>query len=161
MESLPANNINDAQSEMSYQRACSAINSIKPKDIKELSTVRCPVSTTKFIMDTVHILFLRPLNKKNEIHEKRILKQDIPFVADSYETQTASTLASKKFLKDMVHFIENKKDHLTDEQMELLEPYLTLKAPNNELLFTPEVSKKTSAALSGLTSWVRAVKDYH
>lgn len=43
----------------------------------------------------------------------------------------------------------------------MLEPYLTLKAPNGDDLFTPEVAKITSKALEGLSIWAAAMSDYH
>lgn len=43
----------------------------------------------------------------------------------------------------------------------MLEPYLTLKTPKGEDLFTGPVAKKASAALEGLCTWAGAMSDYH
>ena len=43
----------------------------------------------------------------------------------------------------------------------MLEPYLTLKTPKGEDLFSGPVAKKASAALEGLCTWAGAMSDYH
>lgn len=49
----------------------------------------------------------------------------------------------------MLYFINHELDHITDETIELLEPYLNLKDVQNppQDLFTPEKAKNVSAAL--------------
>jgi dynein heavy chain len=143
------------------RRAEAAVDSIKPKDITELKGVRNAVDTTRLILDTVNILFMKPLVPvvpKNLY----ILKQDIPFVADSFEEYAKSTMTNNMFLANLLDFSNNEKDNINEETIELLEPYLTLKAPSNgEDIFTGAVAKKSSAALEGMCVWAAAMSDYH
>lgn len=143
------------------RRAEAAVDSIKPKDITELKGVRNAVDTTRLILDTVNILFMKPLVPvvpKNLY----ILKQDIPFVADSFEEYAKSTMTNNMLLANLLDFSNNEKDNINEETIELLEPYLTLKAPSNgEDIFTGAVAKKSSAALEGMCVWAAAMSDYH
>jgi dynein heavy chain len=106
-------------------RAIMAADSISPKDINELGGMRNAVDTTRLIMDAVQILFQRSMDT---IKPKSILmlKTDIPFVFDSFDNHTKKTLTNKDFLKDITDFSNNQKDNITEETIELLEPYLLL-----------------------------------
>lgn len=143
------------------RRAEAAVDSIKPKDITELKGVRNAVDTTRLILDTVNILLqkaLVPVVPKNLY----IMKQDIPFIADSFEEYTKSTLTNANFLNSLFDFSSNDKDNISEETVELLEPYLTLKIPSTgEDAFTGQVAKKSSAALEGMCVWAAAMSDYH
>jgi hypothetical protein len=55
-----------------------------------------------------------------------ILKTEIPFVADSYDNNTKSTLTSPTFLKDLFEFSEKEKDNINEETVEFLQPYVEL-----------------------------------
>lgn len=138
---------------------------IKPKEIGELKSSNRPVDTTKLIMDTVHILFQRHLDpvKPKGDGGMYILKQSTPFVADSYEgaVGTKSTLSSANFLKDLLDFSNEEKDNINEETIELLHPYLTLRTPKDEEIYTAEVAAKSSQALVGLSIWSSAMSDYH
>jgi dynein heavy chain len=90
-----------------------------------------------------------------------ILKTDIPFVNDSFDDFTKKTLTNKDFLKDITEFSNNQKDNITEETIELLEPYLTLTTPDGREVFNGPVAKKSSAALGGLCDWAAAMSDYH
>jgi hypothetical protein len=59
-----------------------------------------------------------------------IAKQDIPFIADSFDEYAKSTLINPRFLPNLIDFSNNEKDNINEETIELLEPYLTLKLPN-------------------------------
>lgn len=137
-----------------------AVNSIQSKDISELGTTIKALDTTKFILDPVHILFQRPLEKV-KLQNLNMLRQDVPFIGDSYESFTKSTLKSNSFLKDLLEFSKNDKDAINEETIELLEPYITAKAPTGEDLFNGAVAKKASAALEGMCTWAAAMSDYH
>jgi hypothetical protein len=51
-------------------------------------------------------------------------------------------------LKDLLNFSQNEKDSLTPETIELLHPYLDLRAPaDDSMIFDPLVAKTASAAL--------------
>lgn len=116
--------------------------------------------TTRLIMDTIHILFQRsmdPVKPRNLV----ILKQEIPFVNDSFDNHCKATLKSSTFLKDLVEFSNNSKDDINEETIELLEPYLTLRTPKDEEVFVGTVAKKASAALEGMCVWAAAMSDYH
>jgi dynein heavy chain len=142
------------------RRAEAAVDSIKPKDITELKGVRNAVDTTRLILDTVNILFMKPLVSvapKN----MAILKQDIPFVADSFEEYSKATLTNSNFLNNLFDFSSNEKDNINEETIELLEPYLTLRAPDGQEVFTGPVAKKSSSALEGMCVWSGAMSDYH
>jgi dynein heavy chain, axonemal len=143
------------------RRAEAAVDSIKPKDITELKGVRNAVDTTRLILDTVNLLLQKPLVPvvpKNLY----IMKQDIPFIADSFEEYAKSTLTNANFLNSLMDFSNNDKDNINEETIELLEPYLTLKIPSTgEDAFTGQVAKKSSAALEGMCVWAAAMSDYH
>ena len=147
------------------KKAESAVDMIKPKDIGELKTSNRPVDTTKLIMDTIHILFQRHLDpvKPKADGGMYILKQSTPFVADSYEgaSGTKTTLSSPNFLKDLLDFSNMEKDNINEETIELLHPYLTLRTPKDEEIYTPEVAQKSSTALIGMAIWTAAMSDYH
>jgi dynein heavy chain len=64
-------------------------------------------------------------------------------------------------LNDLIDFSANEKDNINEETIELLEPYLTLRTPKDEEVFTGDVAKKASAALSGMCTWAGAMSDYH
>ena len=144
------------------ERAKEAVNSIKPGDITELKGMRNAVATTRVILDTVHILFQRPLDPVKP-KAMNILKTDIPFVGDSFDTHTKNTLSSANFLKDLLDFSANDKDNINEETIELLAPYLTLTTPDEAKtpIFTKDVAKKASGALGGMCVWAAAMSDYH
>jgi len=95
-----------------------------------------------------------------EVGKYNMLKQETEFVANSYEAFTKFKLQGP-LLKQLYDFSENEKDNINEETIELLEPYLLLKAPNGAALFEPDVAKKASAALAGLCTWAAAMSDYH
>ena len=59
------------------------------------------------------------------------MKQDIPFIADSFDEYSKSTMTNNAFLKNLFDFSTNDKDNINEETIELLEPYLTLKVPSS------------------------------
>ena len=91
--------------------------------------MRKVTDTTALIMDTIQILFKKPLDPVKP-KDYYIMKQNIPFVKDSFENHTVKTLiSSRKLLKNLVNFIENQKDEINEETIELLAPYLNLELP--------------------------------
>lgn len=131
----------DAQAQLAaalpaLEKAKSAVNSIKQSDIVELKKFgNNALDTCRLIMDTVNILFQDPLIPVT-YKEMTILKQQNPFIADSFEEYS-----SKKFLgpllQQLLTFSENEKDFINEETVELLEPYLLFKSPKGEEIFTP------------------------
>jgi len=108
-----------------------AADSIKPADINEAKGNRNPTDTLRFIMDAVQILFKRPLDPV-KLTELKIQGQMCPFVMDSFQNCTKATLGSPNLLKDIMNFSQVEKDNINEETIELLEPYLTLKAPDGK-----------------------------
>jgi dynein heavy chain len=121
--------------------------------------MRQAVDTTRLIMDTIHILFQRPLDPVKP-KAMNILKQECPFVNTPLNC-TKATLASALFLKDLFDFSNNEKDNINEETIELLEPYLLFTAPDGREIFTGAVAKKSSSALEGMCVWAAAMSDYH
>ena len=151
----------DLQAAIPYLRkAEAAVNSIKPADINELKGMRQAVDTTRLIMDTVHILFQRSIDQV-KLKNLYILKQEIPFICDSYDNHTKNTLTSPNFLKDLFEFSEKEKDNINEETVELLQPYIDLKTPKDEDVFVGAVAKKSSSALEGMCVWAAAMSDYY
>jgi len=142
------------------RKAEAAVDSIKPGDINELKGMRQAVDTTRLIMDTIHILFQRPMDPVKP-KAMNILKQECPFVGDSFDNCTKLTLSSALFLKDLFDFSNNEKDNINEETIELLEPYLLFTAPDGREIFTGAVAKKSSSALEGMCVWAAAMSDYH
>jgi dynein heavy chain len=89
-----------------------------------------------------------------------MLKQETPFVKDSYDEFAGKKLQGP-FLKQLIDFSNDEKDNINEETIELLEPYLNIKTPSGVPLYKPEVAKKASAALEGLCTWAGAMSDYH
>jgi len=83
-----------------------------------------------------------------------------PFIEDSYEAYAKKQLMGP-FLVLLKNFSSCEKDNINEETIELLEPYLTAKAPDGQELFAPKVAKNASAALEGLCIWCAAMSDYH
>lgn len=68
-----------------------------------MKNTRNAVDTTRLILDTVNVLLqlpMIPVVQKNLF----IMKQDIPFIADSFEECTKTTLVNNNFLKNLLDF---------------------------------------------------------
>ena len=70
-------------------------------------------------------------------------------------------MSKADFLKNLFDFSNNEKDFINEETIELLEPYIELKFPNGDDIFTGSVAKKANAALEGMCVWSAAMSDYH
>lgn len=141
-------------------KAVAAADSIKPADINEAKGNRNPTDTLRFIMDAVQILFKRPLDPV-KLTELKIQGQMCPFVMDSFQNCTKATLGSPNLLKDIMNFSQIEKDNINEETIELLEPYLTLKAPDGKQCFDGDAAAKASQAMKGVAIWSAAMSDYH
>jgi hypothetical protein len=73
------------------ERAKKAVESIKPADIVELKGTRNATDTTRLIFDTVNILFLDAMVPVGP-REYSMLKQQTPFISDSYDEFTSKKL---------------------------------------------------------------------
>lgn len=90
------------------------------------------------------------------------MKNKWTFVADSYETFSKTVLRDEKFVPRVIQFTKEDKDKITDEQCELLEPYLNIKLPTTgEDFFTAANLSTSNSAIATLTVWARAMYDYH
>ena len=65
-----------------------------------------------------------------------IQKNAVEFIQDFFDEHTKNTLIKADFLKSLFEFSQNDKDNINEETIEILEPYLTLKFPTGEDLFT-------------------------
>ena len=88
------------------------------------------------------------------------MKQECPFIEDSYDSYASKQLQGP-LLKNLIDFSNGEKDNINEETIELLEPYLTAKAPDGNEMFTPKVAANASKALEGLCTWAAAMSDYH
>jgi dynein heavy chain len=122
--------------------------------------MRNAVDTTRLILDTINLLFIKPLVPVTQ-KSLNILKQEIPFLADSFDEFTKLTLINQNFLNNLMDFSQNEKDNINEETVELLEPYLTLRAPSGDEVFTGDVAAKASGALRGMAIWAAAMSDYY
>lgn len=91
--------------------------------------------------------------------DHEINKMQVPFFKDSWDNY-GKLLPTPDFLKQLLDFTQYEKDLINDETVELLEPYLELKFANGDRVIAPEIAKKASAALEGLTKWCEAMSDY-
>ena len=141
------------------RRAEKAVESIKPADIGELKVIKKPAEATRLIMDAVNILFLDPLVPV-ATRTYNILKQECPFIQDSYDEYAGKQLQGN-FFGMLKSFSNEDKDNINEETIELLEPYLTSKTPDGQEMFSPKVAKNASNALEGLCTLAAAMSDYH
>jgi len=76
----------------------------------------------------VNILFQEPLIPVGTKMYK-MLKQETLFLEDSYDQWTQKQLLGN-LLDKLLKFSANEKDFISEETIELLEPYLLVKAPD-------------------------------
>ena len=79
---------------------------------------------------------------------------------DSFQNCTKATLGSPNLLKDFMNFSQVEKDNINEETIELLEPYLNLKAPNHKQRYDGDDAAKASHAIKGVAIWSAATSDY-
>lgn len=138
------------------QAAQDAVNSLESKDIVEMKTNRNPLDIIKYILDSVSVFFQGKL--ANVVIEEKIFnKKDpkpVPFLKDSYEESGRSILNDSKFLFNLLNY---EKDCISEETIELLEPYIKQKAD----WFNVEAAIKASKAAAGILKWSFAIQEYH
>ena len=125
-----------------------ALNAIKPDDIKNLKALKNPPIVIKIIFDGVLLLRRKAMPKCQMVE----LKAKIFGYADAYKPVAVAMMSESTFLVDLQQF---PKESITDEDCELLQPYL-----QNEL-FTPEAAQSASGMAVGLCKWVCAMSTYH
>jgi dynein heavy chain len=126
----------------------SALNAIKPDDIKNLKALKNPPIVIKIIFDGVLLLRRRQIVKCQMVE----LQNKIMGYADSYKPNAFTMMCENTFLTDLQEF---PKEFITDEDCELLQPYV------QHQLFTVEAAQKASGMAVGLCKWVRAMVTYH
>jgi dynein heavy chain len=78
----------------------------------------------------------------------------IPYLQDSFDEGGKAVLQDMNFMKNLLNF---EKDQITEETMELLEPYMN----QREDWFTEEAGQKVSKAAAGIMAWSFAIHLYH
>jgi len=126
----------------------SALNAIRPEDIKNLKALKNPPIVIKVIFDGV-LLLKRKFIPKCQIVE---LQSNIFGYQDAYKPWAFNMMSESTFLTDLQQFA---KECITDEDCELLQPYV------QHQLFTIEAAQKASSMAVGLCKWVRAMVTYH
>ena len=124
----------------------SALNAIKPDDIKSLRALKNPPVVIKIIFDGVLLLRRKTISKCQMVEEK-----GVNCYKDTYGEAT-KMMAESSFLTDLQTFA---KEAITDEDCELLAPYV------DHSLFTLEAAGKASSLAVGLCKWVKAMVTYH
>eukprot|EP00002_Diphylleia_rotans_P021973 TRINITY_DN428_c1_g1_i1.p1 TRINITY_DN428_c1_g1~~TRINITY_DN428_c1_g1_i1.p1 ORF type:complete len:4548 (+),score=958.95 TRINITY_DN428_c1_g1_i1:229-13872(+) len=126
--------------------AIQVVKSIQPKDVQNLKALRNPPDLIKRIFDCVLILFHQPLNSVEAVEIKGSL-----YFKDTYQ-QAQILMTNPGFLTDILNF---PRDQLTDEQVELMEPYLD----SDDFNF--HEARKAFGNVGALCKWVRAMAEYH
>lgn len=126
--------------------ALDALNSISPKDIGALKALKKPPDIVKRIFDCVIVLRRFPLKPVAWVDGK-----NGKIIDGSYET-SLKMMSDLGFLSALMNF---PKEFMTDEDVELLQPYTS--APD----FNYDAAKKASGNVAGLCSWAQAMVTYH
>lgn len=149
------------------RRAEGAVEAIKKKDVDMMGKSTSPAPITKLVMDAIQILFYKELDVPCKIKVFTVAKRDFTFAADSYETQTLKTL-QRGLMENIQNFSKNDRGDITPEQVELLEPFVTLRfdkeddvTANFPLVFSEKWADFASKALVGMCIWASAMRDFH
>jgi len=81
-------------------------------------------------------------------------KKQVIFMKDSFDEGGRGILNDTNLLKKLKEF---EKDQITEETIELLEPFLAQQSD----WFTEENGKKASKAAAGLLKWTLSIYEYH
>jgi dynein heavy chain len=126
--------------------ALEALNSITPKDIGSLKSLRKPPDVIKRILDCVLLLRHMPVSKVawHEIKHTMVIQS-------SYD-ESLKMMGEMGFLQNLLNF---PKDEINDETVELLQPYF--KSSD----FNYSSAKKASGNVAGLCNWAESMCKYH
>lgn len=142
-------------------QAQAAVDSIQAKDVNEMAGMAKPSDITRIVMDAIQILFQKRLDLPNKVKTFTLAKKDITFVGDSYATETIGTLKGGLIAK-IIDFSATERDSITEETVELLEPYLAVCFDGtDEKVFTKKWAAYGSSALVGMAVWSAAMVDYY
>lgn len=144
------------------EAAVKAGDSIDVNAIKTLRNQQKPADACKLVVDCVNLIFGDALDPV-KIREVQQLKNKWQFINDSYDTFGKMNIRDENFVKRVQEFTKNDKDKITDETCELLEPYLFMKLPDEAKtpFFTATNLAGSNSAMGTLTTWARAMYDYH
>lgn len=140
--------------------AVAAGNAIDVNAVKTLRGMQKVVDACKIVMDAILIILFVNLDPV-KINQKKQLKNTWDFMADSYDTFGKDVLKDEGFVKRVQNFTEFEKDKITDEQCELLEPYLNLELEGKVAFFTAQNLSGSNGAMATITTWAKAMYDYH
>lgn len=136
-----------------------AVNSIRPQDIQELRAIKTPKAAIKLVLDAVAVLLREPLLPTlpvvHEIGQGRGDVARISHIADSFELHKRGMVARASFLRNIMTLSHEQRDCITDEDIELLEPYTELSALDDS------ATRNASFAALGLLKWARAMRRYY
>jgi hypothetical protein len=105
------------------EAAVKAGDAIDKNQIKQLRTAQSVADPIRLVVDSVLILFLDSLLPVT-IRDHKQMGKIFPFVNDSYDPYGKALSKDENFVKRIIDFTKNYKDNITDEQCELMEPYL-------------------------------------
>lgn len=128
----------------------SALDAIRPDDIKSLKALKNPPNIIKRIFDGVIILMRMKIDPV-KIDPETKTKGGADIMLASFDT-TRTMMGDPKFLDALKAFDT---DTITDETCELLYPYLEMDD------FTTEMAAKASGNVAGLCDWCSAMVEYY
>eukprot|EP00708_Paratrimastix_pyriformis_P001956 GAFH01000693.1.p1 GENE.GAFH01000693.1~~GAFH01000693.1.p1 ORF type:complete len:4356 (-),score=2006.36 GAFH01000693.1:5-11701(-) len=129
------------------EEAVAALNAITPGDISTVKKLGSPPLLIKVLMDGVLLL-------------RKFRVDPVVFMAvDKHDPLMTPSWANAKLMMQDAGFLnallDYKKEGITDEQCELLQPYLEMSD------FNKEAAAKACGNMAGLASWVGSMVKYH